>query len=31
MRGEEDFETLIDLNKTMMQALSQKPEASAAA
>jgi flagellar protein FlaF len=31
MRGEEDFEILIDLNKTMMQALSQKPESSAAA
>jgi flagellar biosynthesis activator protein FlaF len=31
MRGEDDFEALIDINRTMMQALSQKPEAPAAA
>ena len=31
MRGEDDFETLIDINKIMMQALSQKSDAPAAA
>jgi flagellar protein FlaF len=31
MRGEDDFETLIDINKMMMQALAQKVDASAAA
>jgi len=31
MRGDDDFETLIDINKMMMQALSQKADASAAA
>lgn len=31
MRGEDDFETLIEINKIMMQALSQKADASAAA
>ena len=31
MRGEEDFETLIDINRTMMQALAPRSEAPAAA
>ncbi|WP_374655144.1 flagellar biosynthesis regulator FlaF [Phenylobacterium sp.] len=31
MRGEDDFETLIEINKIMMQALSQKTDAPAAA
>ena len=31
MRGEDDFETLIEINKIMMQALSQKADAPAAA
>ena len=31
MRGEDDFEALIDVNRIMMQALSQKPEGAAAA
>jgi flagellar biosynthesis activator protein FlaF len=31
MRGEEDFETLIDINRTMMQALAPRSEVGAAA
>jgi flagellar biosynthesis activator protein FlaF len=31
MRGEEDFETLIEINRTMMQALAPRNEAPAAA
>ena len=31
MRGEDDFEALIDVNKIMMQALGAKAEAPAAA